>query len=147
MNDITKYHITWADFEKECRALGELLQKNGPIKGLVGIARGGLVPTAIISHTLNIRNVKTLAVTSYFGHQQMTAEVLGSVENIMDGEGWFFIDDLVDTGQTAQLIRKRYPKAKIAVVYAKPEGQQHSDFFVKLLKQEHWVVFPWEDQE
>lgn len=147
MNDISKYHITWDSFEKDCRALGELMQKHGPIKGIVGIARGGLVPTAIISNVLNIRNVKTLAVTSYHGHQQMTAEVLGSVENILDGEGWFFVDDLVDTGQTAKLIRKRYPKAKLAVVYAKPEGQEYTDFFVKLLKQEHWVVFPWEDKD
>jgi xanthine phosphoribosyltransferase len=142
-----KQHITWQDVQDDCFALAELLEKSGPVQGLVGIARGGLVPTAIVAHRLDIRNVKTVAVTSYFGRQQVTAEVLGSVEEIKDGEGWVFIDDLTDTGQTAKLIKKRYPKAKFAAVYAKPEGQEFVDYFVKLLKAENWIVYPWEKDE
>ena len=70
-----------------------------------------------------------------------------TVEEIKDGSGWVFIDDMADTGQTAKLIRKRYPKAKFAVVYAKPEGQESVDYFVKLLKAENWIVYPWEKDE
>ena len=142
-----KQVITWEDVQNDCFALAELLEKNAPIAGLVGIARGGLVPTAIVAHRLDIRNVKTVAVTSYFGRQQVTAELLGSVEEIKDGEGWIFIDDLTDTGQTAKLIKKRYPKSKFAAVYAKPDGQEHVDYFVKLLKAENWIVYPWEKDE
>lgn len=147
MTDDTKHILTWHDVDKDCRDLGAMLQKLGPVTGVVAVARGGLVPTAIIANMLDIRNVKSLAVTSFFGRRQTTAEILGSVEEIKDGEGWIFIDDMADTGQTAKLIRKRYPKAKFAVVYAKPDGQEHTDYFVKLLKQESWVVFPWETQE
>lgn len=142
-----KHIITWADADKDCRALAEMLGKTGEIIGLVGVARGGLVPTAIISNVLDIRNVKSMAVTSYFGRRQVTAEILGSVEDIKDGEGWVFIDDMADTGQTAKLVRKRYPKAKFVVVYAKPEGQESTDIFAKLINQETWVVFPWEVQD
>jgi xanthine phosphoribosyltransferase len=147
MVDDSKLHITWEELEKDCRDLADMLQKQGPVHGIVGIARGGLVPAAIITNALNIRNVKTVAITSYNGSQQVTAELLGSVDTIKDGEGWIFVDDLVDTGQTAKLIHKRYPKAKLAVVYAKPDGQESTDFFVRLLKQEAWVVFPWEAKE
>lgn len=139
-----KQIISWDELKKDCLQLAEMLKKQGPVEGLVGIARGGMVPTAIIANALDVRNVKSVAVTSYFGRRQVTAELLGSVEEIKDGTGWVFIDDMADTGQTARLLRKRYPKAKLAVVYAKPEGQESTDFFVKLLKQEHWLVFPWE---
>jgi len=142
-----KQYITWDDVQNDCFALAEILEKNGPFTGIVGIARGGLVPTAIIAHRLDMRNVKTVAVTSFYGRQQVTAELLGSVEEIKDGEGWVFIDDMADTGQTAKLLKKRYPKAKFAVVYAKPDGQESIDYFVKLLKSENWIVYPWEKEE
>lgn len=139
-----KHIVTWQDVENDCRALAEMLKKTGPLIGLIGIARGGLVPTSLLAYLLDIRNVKTVAVTSYFGRRQVTAEILGSVDEIKDGEGWIFIDDMADTGQTAKLIRRRYPKAKFAVIYAKPEGQPYTDYFVKLMKQEAWVEYPWE---
>lgn len=137
-------HISWELFDKEARQLAKRLKEHGPWEGVVGIARGGLVPTAIIANALNIRNVKSVAVTSYDGKNQVTAEMLSSVEKIYDGEGWLFIDDLVDTGQTAELIKKRYPKAKLAVVYAKPAGAEKADFSVRTVDQGCWVHFPWE---
>lgn len=144
MTDIQKQKITWDEFDRDSRALAEMIHRVGELNGIVGIARGGLVATAIVTNALNIRNVKTMAIASYHGHQQMTAEVLGSVDAIKDGEGWIFIDDLVDTGQTAKLIKKRYPKARLAVVYAKPEGKASVDFYVRMFDQETWLLFPWE---
>lgn len=145
MTDAIKRKISWDEFEKDTRALADMLHRSGEIRGVVAIARGGLVATAIIANALNIRNVKSLAVTSYHGHQQMTAEILGSVDSIKDGEGWIFIDDLVDTGQTATLLKRRYPKAKLAVPYTKPEGKSGADFYVQTVDQDLWLVFPWEN--
>lgn len=145
MSDVAKRKISWEEFDKDSRTLADILYRSGEIRGIVGIARGGLVATAIIANALNIRNVKSLAVTSYHGHQQMTAEIFGSVDAIKDGEGWVFIDDLVDTGQTAKLLKKRYPKAKLAVPYVKPEGKASADFYVQTMDQDLWLVFPWEN--
>ena len=144
MTEAKKQKISWEEFERDSRALADMLHKSGDVRGVVGIARGGLVATAIITNALNIRDVKTMAITSYHGHQQMTAEVLGSVDTIKDGDGWIFIDDLVDTGQTAKLIKKRYPKSRLAVVYAKPEGKDSADFYIQTVEQDAWLVFPWE---
>ncbi len=144
MTEKPKRKITWEEFDTHSRALADLLLKSDAIKGVVGIARGGLVATAIVCNALNIRNVKTVAITSYHGHDQMTAEMLGSVDSIIDGEGWVFIDDLVDTGQTAKLLKKRYPRARLAVVYAKPDGKDFVDFYVQQVPQDTWMDFPWE---
>ena len=37
-----------------------------------------------------------------------------------DGEGWLIVDDLVDTGSTARVVRERLPKALFATIYANP---------------------------
>lgn len=137
-------HISWDLFEKETVQLAEILKDKGPWQGIVGIARGGLVATAIIANALDIRNVKSVAVTSYEGKNSSTAEMLNSVEQIFDGDGWLFIDDLVDSGQTAELLKRRYPKAKIGVVYSKPKGAQYADFAVRAVDQDCWIYFPWE---
>ena len=39
-----------------------------------------------------------------------------------DGDGYLLIDDLVDTGRTAQAVRQLLPKAYFATLYAKPAG-------------------------
>ncbi len=137
--------ISWDLFEKETLQLVDHLKESGPWKGVVGIARGGLVPTAIIANAMGIRNVKSVAAVSYDDDNKKGAvELLGSVNKVYDGDGWLFVDDLVDTGQTAQLIKKRYPKSKIAVVYAKPKGTPYADFIVRKVEQNCWLEFPWE---
>ncbi len=37
-----------------------------------------------------------------------------------DGTGILIVDDLVDTGKTLELVRRLYPQAHFATVYAKP---------------------------
>jgi xanthine phosphoribosyltransferase len=139
-----KHLIDWNSFTADTLILADKLASQTDIKGLIAIARGGLCATAIVAHALDIRNIKSVAVSSYDGDKLRAAELLGSVDNILDGEGWIFIDDLVDTGQTAKLIRRRYPKARLAVVYAKPEGEAHCDAFAKQVAQDTWLDFPWE---
>jgi xanthine phosphoribosyltransferase len=61
-----------------------------------------------------------------------------------DGEGYLLIDDLVDTGRTAQAVRQLLPKAYFATLYAKPAGRPIVDLFVKEFKQTKWIHFPWD---
>ena len=39
------------------------------------------------------------------------------------GKGLLIVDDLVDTGKTARVVRDLLPDAHFATVYAKPHGQ------------------------
>jgi xanthine phosphoribosyltransferase len=144
MAEKKKMILSWDDVKNQSKTLAEKIRQSGNVKGIVCIARGGLVPTAIIANALDIRNVKSIAVVSYHGYEQRSAEILGSVENILDGEGWVFVDDLVDTGETAKLIKKRYPKSKLAVPYTKPQGKSLCDFYAAEVPQDEWIEFPWE---
>ena len=113
------FPVSWEQLHRDSRALAwRLLDRNDYFKGIVAITRGGLVPAAIIARELDIRLVDTVCVTSYdWQDHSGDVEVLKSLD--IDGEGWLLIDDLVDTGKTAKIVRDMLPKAHFATVYAK----------------------------
>jgi xanthine phosphoribosyltransferase len=61
-----------------------------------------------------------------------------------DGKGLLIIDDLVDTGKTARIVRDMLPKAHFATVYAKPMGRPLVDTFITEVSQDTWIFFPWD---
>jgi xanthine phosphoribosyltransferase len=141
-----KVFLSWEEFHRDTRALAETLRARGPWDGIIAVARGGLVPAAIVANILGIRSIDTMCISSYSDAtkaKDMDLEVLRSVG---EKEGrWLVIDDLVDTGETAKMVRRLVPSASIACVYAKPAGQPHTDFFVTNFEQHTWIVFPWEE--
>ncbi|HUG76061.1 MAG TPA: xanthine phosphoribosyltransferase [Burkholderiales bacterium] len=141
--------ISWVELHRDARYLSEVLHAKGPWKGIVAVTRGGLVPAALVARELDIRLVDTVCVTSYdvgsaggAQQQQGSVQVLKSVPG--DGAGYLLIDDLVDTGRTAQAVRQLLPKAHFATLYAKPAGRPIVDTFVKEFKQTKWIHFPWD---
>ena len=60
------------------------------------------------------------------------------------GAGLIVVDDLVDTGQTARVMRDLLPRAHFATVYAKPAGRPLVDTFVTEVSQDTWIYFPWD---
>ncbi|MFA6809578.1 MAG: xanthine phosphoribosyltransferase [Desulfoplanes sp.] len=147
-NTDSRYHkmypVSWDQLHRDAKALTWKLMEQGPWKGIVAITRGGLVPAAIIARELEIRLVDTLCIVSYSWQNQGEASVLKGVEG--DGQGWLIIDDLVDTGKTAKIVRDMLPKAHFATVYAKPEGKPLVDTFVTEVSQDTWVLFPWDSE-
>ena len=141
--------ISWAELHRDTRYLSQVLHEKGPWKGIIAITRGGLVPAALIARELDIRLVDTVCVTSYDagkagGAAQVQSEVRVLKGVAGDGEGYLLIDDLVDTGRTAQFVRKLLPKAFFATLYAKPAGRPTVDYCIKEFKQEKWIHFPWD---
>lgn len=134
--------VSWQEFHKECRILSHKLLKHGTWKGIVAITRGGLVPAAIVARELEIRFVDTLCLASYDHDQQGAIKILKAIEG--DGEGFVIIDDLVDTGKTAEIARQMLPKAHFAAVYAKPQGRPFADTYVTEINQDTWIFFPWD---
>ena len=71
-------------------------------------------------------------------------EVLKAIEG--DGDGWLVVDDLVDTGNTATIIRNMLPKAHFATLYSKPAGKPLVDTFITEVSQDTWILFPWDSE-
>lgn len=137
------YHLTWEEFHRDTRALAQRLLASGKHwRGIVGIARGGLVPAAIIAREMNIRMLDTLCIASYDHDRQGSAEILKPVAG--DGSDLLLIDDLVDTGVTANIARELLPYATMAAVYAKPAGMATADYWQREFAQNTWIHFPWD---
>ena len=139
------YPVTWDQLHRDAKALAWRLLEQGPFKGIIGVARGGLVPAAIVARELNIRLVDTLCICTYQGREQTGGEeVLKAVEG--DGDGWLVVDDLVDTGNTATIIRNMLPKAHFATLYSKPAGKPLVNTFITEVSQDTWILFPWDSE-
>ena len=138
------YPISWEQLHRDARALSWRLIEIRPWQGIIAITRGGLVPAAIIARELDIRLVDTICIASYAGRNQGKIQVLKSATP--DGDGWLLIDDLVDTGRTAKVVREMVPMAHFATVYAKPAGRPLVDTFMTEVSQDTWILFPWDSE-
>ena len=137
------YYLGWEEFHRDTRALAwQLLESGKQWRGIVGIARGGLIPAAIVARELNIRLLDTLCIASYDHTQQGTSQILKTLDD--DGSDWLMIDDLVDTGTTANLARELLPHATIATIYAKPAGKNTAHYWQREFAQHVWIHFPWD---
>jgi adenine/guanine phosphoribosyltransferase-like PRPP-binding protein len=136
------FPISWDELHRHARALAWRLLDNGPWHGIIAITRGGLVPAAIVARELDIRLIDTICVASYDERDRGEVTILKPVDG--DGTGWLIIDDLVDTGHTARVVREMLPKAHFATVYAKPAGRPMVDTFVTEVSQDTWILFPWD---
>jgi len=137
------YPISWEQLHRDSRALAWRLLDTEFFKGIVAVTRGGLVPAAIVARELDIHLVDTVCVSSYdWKDQRGDVEVLKSTSG--DGDGWLIIDDLVDTGRTAKVVREIIPRAHFATVYAKPAGRPLVDTFITEVSQDTWILFPWD---
>ena len=110
----------------------------------MAITRGGMIPAAIVARELECRLVETVSVLSYDEEQRGDPVVVKSPVAAGDGTGFLIVDDLVDRGATARLVRGLLPKAHFACLYAKPAAQAVADTYVAAVAQDIWVLFPWD---
>ena len=138
------FPVSWDQLHRDAKALAWRLAELGPWDCVVAITRGGLVPTAIVARELEVRLIDTFCVSSYDYKDQSGLEVLKSIDG--DSVGMLIVDDLVDTGRTAEIVRAALPKAHFATVYAKPAGRPMVDTFITEVSQDTWIYFPWDTE-
>jgi xanthine phosphoribosyltransferase len=144
------FPVSWDEFHRDARALAWRLAGAGPFQAIVTVTRGGLVPAAIVARELGIRLIETVCVESYSHQTQGDLRLVKTVSAEIvrigggDGKGVLIVDDLVDTGKTAKVVRELLPKAHFATVYAKPMGRPLVDTFITEVSQDTWIFFPWD---
>jgi xanthine phosphoribosyltransferase len=145
------FPVSWNELHRDARALAWRLANAGPFHAIVCVTRGGLVPAAIVARELGLRLIETVCVASY--HDYKTQGALDVLKGVADsivrigggeGQGVLIVDDLVDTGKTAQIVRAILPKAHFATVYAKPMGRPMVDTFITEVSQDTWIYLPWD---
>jgi len=139
------YPISWDQLHRDSKALSWRLTDMDFFKGIVAITRGGMVPAAIVARELGIHLIDTICISSYdWKDKKGDPDILKSIDG--DGEGYLLIDDLVDTGRTAEIVKQIVPKAHFATVYAKPAGRPLVDTYITEVSQNTWILFPWDTE-
>ena len=140
------FTVSWDQLHRDSKALAWRLMGHGPFVGIVAITRGGLIPAAIIARELECRLVETVCIVTYDEEARGQPQVVKPPAAAGDGTGWLIIDDLVDTGTTARVVRALLPGAHLATVYAKPAGKPLVDTFITEVSQDTWILFPWDTE-
>ncbi|WP_372619329.1 xanthine phosphoribosyltransferase [Falsiroseomonas sp.] len=142
------YTVTWDQLHRDAKALAWRLVEKGPWTGIVAITRGGLIPSAVIARELECRLIEAVSIVTYDeehrGEPRVVKPPVAALE--AQGAGWLIVDDLVDTGTTARVIRALLPRAHFATVYAKPAGKPQVDTFITEVSQDTWILFPWDTE-
>ena len=136
--------VTWDQLHKDARTLAEVLMPLAPFRGIVAVTRGGLIPAAIVARELECRLVESVSVVTYDEEKRGAPSILKRPDAAGDGEGFLIVDDLVDSGVTAGVVRALLPRAHFACLYAKPAGKQLADTWVVGVPQDTWILFPWD---
>lgn len=137
-----KLVITWDSMQTYTRQLAQRLLPASQWQGIIAVSRGGLVPAAILARELGLRYVDTVCISTYDHDHQREMRLLKKAEG--DGAGFLIVDDLVDTGGTAEAIRGLYPKGKFVTICAKPAGKHLVDEYIVDVAQDCWIEQPWD---
>ncbi len=138
------FPVSWDQMHRDSRALAWRLAEKGPWRTIISVTRGGMVPACIVARELEVRLVDTICIKTYDHQDIAQPKILKSVTD--DGADVLIIDDLVDTGATAKVVRGLLPLAHYATVYAKPAGRDLVDTFVTEVSQDTWIFLPWDTE-
>jgi hypoxanthine phosphoribosyltransferase len=119
---------------------------------IVGIARGGLVPSRILADLLEIKDFAIITIEYYVDFYQTRQEPVlkQCLHTKLPNKKVLLVDDVSDGGKSLQLAKKHLQEQgakeiRIATVYCKPGTITKPDYFEK--ETSHWIVFPWEAKE
>lgn len=142
-----KLFISNTDVEQGIDKITHHFQNNKP-DIIVGIARGGLVPSVYLSHALNV----PLEVITWSTRDRDLKEHSIRIEKILsDGGTVLFVDDINDSGRTLQELDDHYSTSEGTCLYATLISKNTSMFrhdisSIELKDDDRWIVFPWEKQ-
>lgn len=146
-----KLVLSWEDIVSLSERLAERLAR-AHWDRLLLVARGGLIPGALVAQHLGERHLMLAAVASYAGEQRgERLEVLGfPPPEAIRGLRIAIIDDVWDSGRTAVLLRERVSSLGgepiVAVLHYKPAASCYPDSAPDIWIEctGAWIVYPWE---
>lgn len=146
-----KHYLSWQDVEV---LVDRLVEKLPPqFDHLLVVTRGGMIPAALVSQQVGIRDILVAAVMFYSGPDSRLPEPLFlqfPEDPLVAGKRVLVIDDVWDSGCTSVAVAQRLARAgaypEIAVLHYKPERSSYPshrpDYYVE--ETSDWIIYPWQ---
>ena len=117
---------------------------------IVAISRGGCVPARILCDYLDVFDLDVIKIEHYHGTAKQPSVILRyPLSAAVDGRRVLLIDDVSDTGDSfdiaiKHLLEKGHPaELKTAVLHHKTDSSYTPDYYIELIREWHWVIYPW----
>lgn len=160
MNRTINY-ISWKEITNIVKSIGNDIKKNYKPEIIISVVRGGMIPSVILSHTLNIRNVENIKSIETLNDeidaikQKPIVDTNINFSNIK-GKKVLIVDDILGSGATIRKVKEEVEKWKpkeirTAICIVNEENWEKSnktnykneiEYIGKIVR--GWVVFPWE---
>ena len=118
---------------------------------IVGISRGGLIPSRIISDLLDNPNLASIRVEfyKYSKKKRNKPKITQPISTSIEGKKILLVDDVADSGKSLQLVYEhllnKAKEIRTLTIFYKPWSSILPDYYVKETRA--WIVFPWEFHE
>ncbi|UXD21916.1 phosphoribosyl transferase [Ignicoccus pacificus DSM 13166] len=120
---------------------------------IIAIARGGLVPARLLVDYMNVIDMLSIKVEHWIetGSHQEEAVIKYETKDVdLSGKKVLIVDDICDTGKSLVVARdfvKKYwnpDEIRLATLqYIEPVAQIKPDYYVDLVKDWTWYMYPW----
>lgn len=149
-----KITYTWSDFDTDMYLIHQkLLNSDWTPDYIVGVKRGGLIPSVKLSHILN----KPLIMMScQLRDSQDSAVRLYEVEEVPKDKNILIVDDICDSGVTLSKIILEFINngfnmkgIKTCAVFYNNKQSFLVDYIGRTIDRSlnnKWIIFPWEAQ-
>jgi hypoxanthine phosphoribosyltransferase len=149
LQDMGVLELSWEVFGELCRALAVKVAREYDPDMIVGIARAGVIPGAIIASILRV-DFFSLKITRRSGAEEAFDQprLLSSAPPQARGQRVLIVDEICTTGETLRMaiaaVRAVNPtEVRTASSFVK-SGQFRPDFFA--VETDATVIFPWDRQ-
>jgi hypoxanthine phosphoribosyltransferase len=139
--------VDWAMFGELCRALAMKVERDYQPELVVGIAKAGVIPGAVVASMLRI-DFYSMKISRKQGDETIRErpEVLSAAPHQVEGRRVLIVDEITTSGDTLRLalaaVRDTRPaEVRTATSFARTTGYQ-PDYAA--LTMDASVVFPWD---
>jgi hypoxanthine phosphoribosyltransferase len=139
--------LDWAMFGELCRALALKVARDYDPDVVIGIARAGVIPAAVVASILGV-DFYSLQITRREGDEQVRErpEIFSEVPPEVRGRRVLIVDEITSSGDTMRLalaaVRDKLPaEVRTATSFARTGGYK-PDYTALTMDAE--VVFPWD---
>tara|TARA_R110000796_G_scaffold36179_1_gene92481 strand:+ start:356 stop:808 length:453 start_codon:yes stop_codon:yes gene_type:complete len=146
-----KIKLTWEDVDFITNIVSESIsKKNIKFDTIVALGRGGLIPGAILSYKLDIKNLQNLGINTRQEDGQYVETLIYQRPTITGNV--LVVDDINDSGKTFEavnsLIKSEYPDIG-ELLYCSLTTRYNTNFNEnnisgKIINTSDWLVFPWD---
>lgn len=144
--------INWDLIDRYCDEIVAKMKDFDP-QIIVGISRGGLVPSRLIADRLDLRSVFVIGVELYkkFEKRSEGPRITQEIQSgVVKGKKVLIVDDVSDSGETLKFVKKHVEElgakeVRSATLHMKPNTKFKPDYFHSI--ESAWLEYPWETYE